>query len=223
MTPAGSGADWLVIIDPQRLFADPASDWGSPMWPDALPRILALAEAFRGRVILTRWVRPEPAVGSWADYMAAWPFADRPCDDPLYDLVEEAAALTGPIVTASTFGKWGPELQALMGPTPAFVLAGVSTDCCVVSTALPAADAGASVVVATDACAGSTPQNHDAALTVLGLYQPQIRLATTAEVLAASERPPVASATKVKPTAQPRATAPVNPTPSKPQDTASTR
>ena len=54
-----------------------------------------------------------------------------------------------------------------------------------VSTALAAADAGATLTVVSDACAGSTPENHAAALTVMGLYPPQISIATTDEVLAA--------------------------------------
>ena len=61
--------------------------------------------------------------------------------------------------------------------------AGVSTDCCVLSTALAGADAGARLTVVTDACAGSTAENHAAALHVMGLYPPQITLKTTAEIL----------------------------------------
>ena len=73
---------------------------------------------------------------------------------------------------------------AVTGPTPHLILTGVSTDCCVISTALAAADAGATITVVTDACAGSTPENHQAALDVMALYPPQITLATTDEVLA---------------------------------------
>ena len=82
-----------------------------------------------------------------------------------------------------TFGKWGYALQAVTEPTPHLVLAGVSTDCCVISTALAAADAGATITVVTDACAGSTPENHRAAMDVMALYPPQITLATADEVL----------------------------------------
>jgi hypothetical protein len=46
-----------------------------------------------------------------------------------------------PVLDATMFGPWGPELAALVGDGP-LVLAGVSGDCCVLSTALPAADAG---------------------------------------------------------------------------------
>ena len=69
-----------------------------------------------------------------------------------------------------------------MGEAPELVITGVSTDCCVVSTVLPAADAGATLTVVTDACAGSTPENHAAALQVMGLYPPQVTLRTTVEV-----------------------------------------
>ncbi len=176
---------WLVIIDGQRIFADPTSPWGSPMWADALPRILALADAFGPRVLKTRWVPPDPRVGSWGPYMDAWPFADRPADDPLYDFVPELEGVGHECLVEHSFGKFGPRMESITGGYPHLVLTGVSTDCCVISTALPAADAGATLTLVTDACAGSTPENHAAALTVMGLFPPQITLTTTADLLAA--------------------------------------
>lgn len=176
---------WLVIIDPQRIFADPASDWGSPMWPDAAARIAQLAEHFSGRVIVTRWVPPRgrERTGSWVEYMEAWPFADRDPADPYLDVVDELSHIESRRLDAPTFGKWD-QLRAIAGETPSLVLTGVSTDCCVVSTALPAADAGARIALVTDACAGSTPENHAAAVQVMSLYPPQITPMTTAEVFA---------------------------------------
>ena len=41
----------------------------------------------------------------------------------------------------------------------------------------------ATITVVTDACAGSTPENHRAAMDVMALYPPQITLATTEDVL----------------------------------------
>jgi len=177
--------EWLVVIDPQNIFASPDSEWGSPFFVEAMPRIRALADAFDERVIVTRWMPTADRATSWGEYFAAWPFADQPPSDPLFDLVPDAAALsTRPTLDLPTFGKWGPELEAIVGRGGRFVLAGVSTDCCVLSTALAAADAGARVTIATDACAGSTAENHTAALHVMGLYPPQLTLATTTEVLA---------------------------------------
>lgn len=176
---------WLVVVDPQRIFADPASDWGSPMWAEALANIRQLLARFEGRTVITRWVPPfgEERTGSWLEYMRAWPFADRAPDDPHFDVVEELRDLPVLEVSAPTFGKWE-VLEPIVGRTPSLVLTGVSTDCCVVSTALPAADAGATITLVSDACAGSTPENHAAALQVMGLYPPQITLATTEQVLA---------------------------------------
>lgn len=181
----GAAQPWLVVIDAQRVFASPDSPWGSPMFPGIVDPVRRLAAAHAGRTVLTRWVAPDPARGSWAPYLDAWPFARRPADDPLFDLVDEVRDLAEPghVVTAATFGKWVPDLVAITGEAPHLVVAGVSTDCCVVSTALAAADAGATLTVATDACAGSTPENHEAALHVLGLYPPQITLARSEEVL----------------------------------------
>ena len=163
---------WLVVIDPQRIFASPDSAWGSPMFPGIVDPVRRLAAAAGERTVLTRWVpAPEPQ-GSWRAYLAAWPFADVPADDPLLGLVPELADLGAEVVSLPTFGKWGHALQAVTGPLPRLVLAGVSTDCCVIST------------VVTDACAGSTPEHHRAALDVMALYPPQITLATTEEALA---------------------------------------
>jgi nicotinamidase-related amidase len=174
---------WLVVIDPQRIFASPDSEWGSPMFADIVEPVRRLAAAAGERTVVTRWVPAPDPRGSWAAYLAAWPFADVPAGDPLLELVPEAAGLTDTVVSLPTFGKWGPELAAITGTTPALVLAGVSTDCCVISTALAAADAGATITVVTDACAGSTPENHRSAMDVMALYPPQITLATSAEVL----------------------------------------
>lgn len=174
---------WLVVIDAQRIFASPDSPWGSPMFPGIVEPVRRLAAAHRGRTVLTRWVAPEPERGSWAPYMDAWSFARKPADDPLFDLVDEVAGLADHVVTASTFGKWVPELVAITGETPHLVMAGVATDCCVISTALAAADAGVTISLAADACAGSTPENQAAALAVMGLYPPQITVTTTDAVL----------------------------------------
>jgi nicotinamidase-related amidase len=146
--------------------------------------IRSLADAHGERVLVTRWVPTADRATSWGDYFEEWPFADKPASDPLYDLVPDAVGLSPhPTLDLPTFGKWGAELEAIVGRGAHVVLAGVSTDCCVLSTALAGADAGARLTVATDACAGSTAENHAAALHVLGLYPPQIALRTTAQIL----------------------------------------
>ncbi len=183
---ADTTAPWLVVIDPQHIFASTDSAWGSPFFADALANIRLLADAFGDRVLVTRWLPTADRTTAWGDYFAAWPFADRPADDPLFALVPEGADLSPhPTLDLPTFGKWGAAIEAVVGRGTPVVLSGVSTDCCVISTALAGADAGARLTVAADACAGSTTENHAAALQVMSLYPPQITVSDTAAILAA--------------------------------------
>jgi len=177
----------LAVIDMQQVFADPASDWATPGFAEILPRVQQLVAALAPQVTLTRFVAPERPEGAWRDYYAQWPFALVPADAPLYDLVPgfPPAAELSPVVSAPTFSKWGPELAAAVGDRT-LLLAGVSTDCCVLSTALAAADAGVPVRVVSDACAGVDAPSHSAALHVMSLYAPLIEVVDSAGVLAAA-------------------------------------
>jgi nicotinamidase-related amidase len=172
---------WLVVIDLQHVFGDEDSPWTAPRFEEVRPRILRLVEAFGDRVVWTRFVAPAQPVGAWKEYYALFDFALQPPDAPLYRLVEDPG--THPVVEATTFGKWVPELVEVVGEGPLTVV-GVATDCCVISTVLPAADAGVAVRVVSDACAGSGDDDHERALRVMGLYAPLVQLTTTDEVLA---------------------------------------
>lgn len=186
--PADPGAPWLLVVDPQRIFADPSSSWASPAWPTAWQTLTGLAARVGpARTLVTRWLPTADRSTAWGDYFRAWPFADVPATDPLYSLVDGAAELTAHgTLDAPTFGKWGPSLTAVTGPAPRLLVTGVSTDCCVLSTVLAAADAGARVSVVTDACAASTPENGAAAEAVMGLYSPQVSLVRASEAVGAS-------------------------------------
>lgn len=169
--------EWLVIIDPQAVFADPKeSPWGSPMWSETVPRIARLAAAYEGRVVVTRFVADPDLGGSWADYYDDWQFALVPDSDPLYAVVPEIADLADHVVTEPTFGKWGEQLRAIVGDQPRMAVAGVATDCCVIATVIPAGDAGASVRVVSQACAGSSLENQEKALEVMRLFAPQVEV-----------------------------------------------
>lgn len=174
---------WLVVVDPQRIFADPASEWRAPRFDEIVDPVRRLAAAAGGRTLVTRWLPGTNRQGSWAAYFRTWPFADRPDTDVYFDLVDTAAGLSQrPTVDVGTFGKWA-GLEPVTGPMPHLVLTGVATDCCVISTALAAADAGATVTVVRDACAGSSDENQAAALQVMGLYAPQITVVTSQQLL----------------------------------------
>lgn len=179
----GPGPAWLVVIDPQIIFGQPPSPWAAPRFADAMDTICSIAPRFGERVLVTRWVPTRPYVGSWRTYFKRWSFADLPADDQLFDLVPAAANLSLlPTIDVPTFSKWGAQLRTMLGPTPNLVLAGFSTDCCVLATALAAVDAGASVRVVGDACAASSEVIQTAALTILANYDPQIRVIDAAEI-----------------------------------------
>jgi len=95
------------------------------------------------------------------------------------------------VETRTTFGKWDAQLAVALQGTDEIVLAGVSTDCCVISTALAAADAGIHVRLAVDACAGASAADHQRALDAMALYAPLIELTSVDDVLASLESAPL--------------------------------
>jgi nicotinamidase-related amidase len=168
-------SDHLVVVDMQHVFGDPESAWFTPRFAEVVPRIAALVEEHAPRVTFTRFVAPAQPTGAWRPYYEQFPFALQPPDAPLYRLVDAFAGAAGGTLDRPTFGKWGDELAARLAGAD-MVLTGVSTDCCVISTALPAADAGVRVRVVAQACAGATDESHAQALAVMALYAPLIEV-----------------------------------------------
>ena len=177
-------APWLVVIDMQVIFGDPTSQWATPGYASIEPTVSSLVSAFGDRVIFTRFVAPEKPVGAWIPYYELWPFALVPPNDPLYDITAGLKTDAHQVVTETTFGKWGADLAAAMGGSDEMVLVGVSTDCCVISTALAAADASIHIRVVQDACAGLSAADHQRAIDAMALYAPLIEITDSATVLA---------------------------------------
>jgi nicotinamidase-related amidase len=174
---------WLAVIDMQRVFAEPDSPWAAPRYAEAAAGVRRLLPAFAERVTFTRFVAPGRPTGAWQAYYARWPFALQPPDAPLWRLTDDFADRAPHLMDATTFGKWTPELAARVRPEGRLVLAGVSTDCCVLSTALAAADAGVETLVVSDACAGADDASHARALDVMALYGPLIRIVTVDQLI----------------------------------------
>jgi nicotinamidase-related amidase len=173
------GTPWLAVIDMQRVFAEADSPWVTPKFAEVVAPVQRLVERFGRRVTFSRFVAPDRPEGAWRRYYEEWPFALQPPDARIYELVDEFGSR--PTLDAVTFGKWGPQLAAQVGGGP-LVLCGVTTDCCVLSTALAAADAGVEVQVVIEACAGMNDDTHEQALNVMRLYAPLIRVVKLADV-----------------------------------------
>jgi nicotinamidase-related amidase len=190
MTGAADPQDpWLGVIDMQRVFGEADSAWFAPRFAEIVGNVAELVDAFRPRVTFTRFVAPEVPAGSWQRYYEQWPFALQPPGARIYELVAEFSGEPGPTLDATTFSKWNAGLSERVGAGGTLVLAGVSTDCCVLSTAVAAADDGVAVQVVADACAGVNDETHSQALHILRLYAPLIEVVTVAEVLRPPGRP----------------------------------
>ena len=168
---------WLVAVDLQRAFADPGSPWFTPGVGPIASVVADLVPLFGARAVFTRFVPPREVEGSWHSYYEKWPFAAGSHDSDLWSVIEPWDRFIS--ISSHTFSKWVPELRALVGPHPTIVLCGVSTDCCVLATALAAVDGGAHVRVVADACVAKTPELHEAALQLMRGRAPQLTVVTS--------------------------------------------
>ena len=168
---------WLVAVDLQRAFADPGSPWFTPAVRSIAGVVADLVPQFGPRAVFTRFVPPREVEGSWRSYYEKWRFAAGTRDSDLWSVIEPWDRAVS--ISSHTFSKWVPELHALVGPYPTIVLCGVSTDCCVLATALAAVDGGAHVRVVADACAAKTPELHQAALKMMRGRAPQLTVVTS--------------------------------------------
>lgn len=176
MSDGAGGGPLLVVVDAQRVFAEPGSPWHTPGFAGIVEPIERLRAAFGGRELFTRFLVPAAPRGSWAAYYRRWSFASEPAAAPLLELSRPWAAARPPTLDRTTFSKWGPELAAARS----LVLCGAATDCCVIATALAAADAGAFVRVVADACVGASPEAHARALALMAAFSPQVEVSCVA-------------------------------------------
>jgi nicotinamidase-related amidase len=172
-----SPGELLVVVDMQELFRDASSPWLVPGFDELTDPIGRLVRTFGERVVHTRFTLPVSIEGSWRRYYETFDAVTRPENAGWFELAEPYRSWAGEVIERSIFNAWG-ELRGMAGDTPKIVLCGVATDCCVISTALPAADAGASIRVVEDACRGSSARAHGAAISVLAGYAPQITITT---------------------------------------------
>jgi nicotinamidase-related amidase len=179
-----------VVIDMQELFAS-HPDWGIPTAGSIVEGVSALARHRPDRTLWTRFIPARNASlarGCWRPYFERWPRATLDSGASV-ELLPALRVLASP---GSIFDKEGysafenprflERLRKMEADT--LVLSGAETDICVLSTALNAIDCGLFVVLAVDAMTSNDLASHKATLEiVMPRYQPQIRLASVAEIL----------------------------------------
>ncbi|MGA7205931.1 MAG: isochorismatase family cysteine hydrolase [Specibacter sp.] len=189
MGTTGRGAATLVVIDMQGGFRDGGSQWCVPRYEEIVPVITGLQARIAGPAVYTRFVAdPQDVKGAWQQYYERWNEMLLPPDAPEWDITLDVPSGSS-IISKTTFSKWGPDLAALIPVGGELVLTGVATDCCVLSTALGAVDAGRYVTVIADACAAVSDEAQQQTLALLELLQPVCRVLTSAEYLAAGPVP----------------------------------
>lgn len=170
----------LVVIDMQRAFRQ-AGEWHVPRYDEAARSITRLVAAGL-EPILTRFI-PDPAEeGSWSAYYERWQSMRRAPTDPIWH-IELPGVEVRDSIDLPTFSKWGEALADRIPVGEEMILTGVATDCCILATALGAADAGRYVTVVEDACAGQSDLAHDQALNLLELLSPMISVVKSETVL----------------------------------------
>ncbi|WP_197023245.1 cysteine hydrolase family protein [Arthrobacter sp. MA-N2] len=172
-TATGGAKRHLVVIDMQRAFRE-AGEWHVPRYDEAARAIAALSASGMDP-ILTRFVPDPEEKGSWSSYYDRWQSMRLDPADQLWDIELQGVEVSGSI-DLPTFSKWGEELAERIPVGEEMVLTGVATDCCILATALGAADAGRYVTVVEDACAGQSDAAHDQALVLLELLSPMVRV-----------------------------------------------
>lgn len=170
----------LVLIDMQRIFKEPSSQWHVSNYDQVAEQVARLRTKFE-RAIWTRFVRDPMELGAWQAYYQRWDRCREARDSPQWDLTLDPQPEDG-ILSLPTFSKWGPQLCESVAGTEHLVVAGVATDCCVLSTVLGAVDAGKRVTVVSDACGGTSPTVHQQALELMELLNPMVQILEAGQV-----------------------------------------
>jgi nicotinamidase-related amidase len=171
-----------VVIDMQRAFRDDGQ-WQVPRYQEIVPVITRLRQSLGSSPVFTRFIRDEAETGAWAAYYRRWDEMRFPSGSEAWDITMDVPG-EATVIDASTFSKWGPELAAAVPEGADMVLTGVATDCCVLSTALGAIDAGRFVKVVSDACAAVSDEAQQQTLALLALLSPMCEVVTSRELLA---------------------------------------
>jgi nicotinamidase-related amidase len=184
----------LIVIDMQRLFAEP-TEWQVPGLAGIVPAVRRLVAHRPAAAVFTRFVTPnsaDDAPGRWRHYYRRWSSVtlDRMAPEML-DLMPELAPLAqaGAICDKSTYSALADGMLADLlaaREVKTLILAGVETDVCVLTTALDAVDLGYRVVIASDAVTSSSTVGHRGAVDMLlARFDRQVDVATVAEICAA--------------------------------------
>ena len=178
--------DLFLFVDFQKVF-ELNEEWKIPDIKGCLARAkIACKEVEKVRnitKIVTRYMPPNllhlrDKDDAWVKYFKKYSTVPKRSGDILYELIDYIPCDW--VWESSEFSKWKHTSQCNY-PFNVFIT-GVSTECCILSTALSAVDAGATVYVISDACAAGNKEDHNLGLELLSRFDPNVQIIKTEDI-----------------------------------------
>ena len=182
---AKTNQDLLLVIDMQNVYTK-GQEWACEEVEKASDSILRLLNSRAlSQVIFTQYLATKHPEGVWKEYNKV--NAAVNADPWLNEMMSEFLPYTKkyPIYTKSVYSSFAiPQVRELAKHASRIVISGVVAECCVLSTALSAIDAGCKVIYLTDAVAGLNATSQKEAENILSYLSPlHTELMTTQQYL----------------------------------------
>ena len=160
--------DLLLVIDMQNVYTK-GQEWACEEVEKASDSILRLLNSRAlSQVIFTQYLATKHPEGVWKEYNKVNAYTKK-----------------YPVYTKSVYSSFAiPQVRELAKHASRVVISGVVAECCVLSTALSAIDAGCKVIYLTDAVAGLNATSRKEAENILSYLSPlHTELMTTQQYL----------------------------------------
>ena len=180
-----NSSDLLLVIDMQNVYTK-GQEWACKGIEHASASILRLLNSQKTKqVIFTQYLATEHPDGVWKEYNKVNAAVNS--DPWLNEMMPEFLpwVKTYPVFTKSVYSSFAiPEVVKAAKKARHLVISGVVAECCVLSTALSAIDAGCIVIYLTDAVAGLNATSQKEAENILSYLSPlHTKLMTTQQYL----------------------------------------
>lgn len=177
--------DLILVTDMQNVYRA-GQPWACRDTDGAAEKILEILHHVENKqVIFTKFMPPQNPFGAWKVYNEKYKKINE--SEFLNELVPQLSAVSADyrVYEKSVYSSFAiSEVLEAAKKAKRVVLTGVVAECCVLSTAFAAIDAGCHVVYLTDAVSGlDEPKEQAAILTLSGLSPVHTTICTTDEYL----------------------------------------